>query len=59
MICLTHAHNGMYEYLLSTGINNFPFHCYFQRDSSSFLKQYNETDRLGGTLSHLETEFKD
>jgi hypothetical protein len=47
------------EQVFDKDIENFPFWSFFMRDSKNFDKQFDNLDRIGGTLTHLETELKD
>lgn len=47
------------EMVFDKPISEFPFWCFFMRSSKNFDKQFNQLDRIGGSLSHLENELKD
>ena len=44
--------------MLNQPLGDFPHWVYFMRDSPDFLETKKDEDRLGGTLSHLESELR-
>lgn len=46
------------EIVLNKPLNEFPFHCFFMRDSNYLDETLKSMERIGGTFTHLENELQ-
>jgi hypothetical protein len=48
------------ESVFSQPIDKFPFYCFFMKDQPSFQDEnIKSLERIGGTITHLESELSD